>query len=59
MKCPNCGKRLLKIEYRDGEYICPNDDCLANKKLREENHFTHAEFYGDTQEEINKQRRNI
>jgi len=56
MKCPDCGNRLIKISYRDGEYFCPNDNCPANIRTRELGHFTHHEYYGDTQEEINKQR---
>ena len=54
MKCPDCGKKLSRIEYTKNEYICINDDCLANKELRSS---IHIEYYGDTQEEINKQKR--
>lgn len=56
-KCPDCGERLKKIPYHDGEYICANDKCPANIKEIKEGHFSHAEYYG-TQEEINKQKRN-
>jgi len=53
-KCPDCGKRLVKIPGTDGEYICANDDCPANIREQELGHAGHAEYYG-TQEEINKQ----
>lgn len=50
MHCPNCGKRLYKLA--DGEYVCHNDDCPANKRNFK---YVHAEYYGNTQTEINKQ----
>lgn len=53
MICPHCGKRLSRIEYTTNEYICTNDDCPSNKTLRGS---IHREYYGDTQDEINKQK---
>ena len=50
MKCPECNKRLYSIPYADCEWICRNDDCPSNKGLV----MVNAEFYGCTQEEINK-----
>ena len=54
MKCPACGQRLYKIQPGLEEYVCRNEECPANKKLRDEGYFTFYEFYG-SQEEINKQ----
>lgn len=51
MKCPRCGKRLLSIFRGSGEWICDNPDCPANKGTCSA---AYPEFYGHTQEEINK-----
>jgi len=56
MKCPDCGGKLIKIGYTDGEYFCPNDDCPANIKRKKMGLSAHAEYYGDNQFEINKQK---
>ena len=48
MKCPACGKRIYKIEYTDGEYVCYNDECPEMEKGSPQ------EFYGLTQKEIDK-----
>lgn len=50
MKCPACGKRLLSIRYGMGEYICDNPECPAKR----DNTATNPEWYGNTQEQINK-----
>lgn len=54
-KCPDCGKRLVKISGTDKEYICVNNGCPANIKSNKDGVFSHVEYYG-TQEEINKQK---
>jgi len=55
MKCPACkkGLRLINPSQRY-EYICINENCPANKELKESGSSGYFEFYG-TQEEINKQ----
>jgi len=45
MKCPRCGAKLKRIQ--EGEWICTNEDCPENKGYQ-----TYAEFYGNTQKEI-------
>ena len=57
MKCPACKKRLSRINSQQtGEYICPNDECPANKELWDMyGSAGHFEFYGTQQEEINTQ----
>jgi len=54
-RCPDCGKRLVKIPGTDKEYICNDDDCPANIKERELGRAGSVEYYG-TQKEINKQK---
>lgn len=49
MNCPACGKRLRKILYMTGEYMCPNDNCPAKVSFA-----IYPEWYGNTQKEINK-----
>ena len=52
MKCPACKKRLRLINpVQRGEYVCDNEQCPANKEDRG----CYAEFYGVSQEEIDKQ----
>ena len=55
MKCPDCGAKLHSIQ--SGEWCCDNEDCPANKKLREQGSNTCSEYYGITQVGINTQRR--
>ena len=50
MRCPICKTRLIKL--MPGEYVCHNDNCDSNKR----GYTAHAEFYGDTQKEIDKQK---
>jgi len=60
MKCPYCGERLKSIHRGSGEWICANDDCPSNKPRQlyggrgPVTSSTYTEFYGFTQEEINK-----
>jgi len=54
-KCPDCGKRLVKIPGTDGEYICNDDNCPANIREQKLGRAGHVEYYG-TQKEINKQK---
>jgi hypothetical protein len=53
MKCPDCGNRLFLIHR--GEYHCGNEECPANKQRLFRS--AYVEYYGDNQEEINKQKR--
>jgi len=54
VKCPDCGAKLKHI-CRGEEWCCENPKCPAN-----DGHgyvVAHAEYYGTTQSEINKQKR--
>lgn len=59
MKCPDCGKRLDEIKPPGGEFACNNNECPANIELKYMIGSNHGfvEYYGCTQEEINKQKR--
>lgn len=48
MRCPECGKRLHKIPYMDGEYVCHNEECSTMDGANPQ------EFYGITQKEIDE-----
>jgi hypothetical protein len=54
MKCPKCGALLKPVGYIKGEYICDNPLCPENQIVAQSK--AYAEFYGETQKEIDKQK---
>jgi hypothetical protein len=54
MKCPDCGQKLHGISpLGREEWVCDNYECPGNKGEL----YGNAEYYGRTQQEINKQKR--
>lgn len=49
MNCPACSSKLYRIQ--PGEYSCPNPDCPERDSHQSS---IDAEWYGNTQKEINK-----
>jgi hypothetical protein len=56
MHCPDCGRALKNI-FRREEWLCINPECPSNTRADIGFCGAGAEYYGITQEEINKQKR--
>ena len=57
MKCPDCGQKLFELIPPGNEFVCHNENCPANIQFKKTvNTPALIEYYGKTQEEINKQK---